>query len=282
MIGTVLRLLWRLFVGVIAIILAYATVFFFYPYLRGRVSFLVSMVILYVFIAYFGIPFCVRLWRFVIRPRHLPHYAVTGDGWSSDPVNIAVVCKDEASLRRAMEKAGWQIADKPTLKNSLREAYAILFNQPYPTAPFSNLFLFGRKQDIGFQIQTGHPPTPRHRHHVRFWQLEEEPEKVHHHRHFWENIFELFAPRKRQIWIGTATHDVGPFALRIQNLQITHKIDAETNRERDFLIQTLKNAGVMKRRKTIAAGDPTSFRGQTIGLSIVTDGTLQVVELKKD
>lgn len=275
-----MRLLWRLFVGVIAIALAYITVFLFYPYLRNHFSLLITFVVLYVLTAYFGLPFLVRLWKLVIRPKHLPHYAVSRDGWSSDPVNIAIVCRDEAQLRRAMEQAGWHIADKPTLRNMLHEGWAILFNQSYPTAPFSRLFLLGRKQDIGFQIQTGNPPTPRHRHHIRFWQLQSEPEKPHQHLTFWENLFQLFSGRKQQIWIGTATHDVSPFALRIQNLQITHKIDAETNKERDFVIDTLTKAKRVKRLEVIAAGDPITFRGQTLGVSIVTDGRLPVVELK--
>lgn len=281
MIGTVLRLLWRLFVGLLALIFAHFTIFLFYPYLRGHFPLLVSIIILYIIVAYFGIPLLVRLWRFIIRPNHLPLYAVSRDGWSSDPVNIAIVCRNETELQRAMEKAGWQIADKATLRNSLREAWALIFNQPYPTAPFSKLFLFGRKQDIGFQIQTGNRPSPRHRHHIRFWQLTGEPEKPHHHAHFWENILELFSTRKRQIWIGTATHDVSPFALRIQNLQVTHKIDAETNKERDFVIASLENVNLIRRCETIAAGDPVIFRGQTFGLSIITDGTLKVVELKR-
>lgn len=279
MIGAGVRLLWRIFVGVLAIFIAYFTLFLFYPYLNNRFPLLVTIVILYIITAYFGIPAFVRLWRLVIRPKHLPHYAVSRDGWSSDPVNIAIVCKDEAQLRRAMEKAGWFIADKPSLRNMVREGFAILFKQSYPTAPFSSLYLFGRKQDIGFQIQTGRPASPRHRHHVRFWQLQTE-EEPHKHISFWENIFRIFPVRKRQIWIGAATHDIKPFALRIQNLQITHQIDKETNKERDYLIATLERAGMIKRCETLSAGDPIRFRGQTLGVNIVTDGTLRVVELK--
>lgn len=280
MIGTLFRLAWRALVGLVAVLLAHGTVFFFYPYLDNRFPLLINLIIIYVFTAYFGIPFLVRLWRLVLRPKHLPHYAVSRDGWSSDPVNIAFICKDEHQLHRAMASAGWRVADKITLKNSLREGWAILFNQPYPTAPFSNLFLLGRKQDIGFQIQNGTPPTPRHRHHVRFWQLSTEVKKPHHHVPFWEGIFQLFAHKKRQIWIGAATHDVRPFAIRIQNLQITHKIDAETNTERDFLINTLRTAKLIKRSETIAAGDPIIFRGQTFGMNIITDGMLTVIELR--
>ena len=42
-------------------------------------------------------------------------------------------------------------------------------NAPYPTAPFSSLYLFGRRQDVGFQEPIDN--SPRKRHHVRFWAL---------------------------------------------------------------------------------------------------------------
>lgn len=281
MIGTLLRLLWRAFVGIIAVGLAYETVFLFYPYLRHHMPFLVDIILLYLLTAYFGIPFLVRLWHLVLRPRHLPLYATSADGWSSDPVNIAIVCKSQAQLMRAMQKAGWYAADKATPRNTLRFAYAMLFKRPYPTAPFSKLYLFGRSQDLGYQIQTGMPPTPWHRHHIRFWQLlPEDNEKPHQHVTFWQNIFSLFSTRKRQIWIGAATHDVGPFALRIRNLQLTHKIDENTSAERDFVISSLKDAKLIHSCETVEAGDPVKFRGQTFGVNIVTDGTLQVIELK--
>ena len=273
-----LRLLWRAFVGIVAVVLAYGTVFLFYPYLQDHLPILINFIIIYILIAYVGIPFLVRLWHFVLKPTHLPLYAVSADGWSSDPVNIAVVCKNKKQLRRDLQKAGWREADKSSLKNAFRMAYAMAFDRSYSTAPFSKLYLFGRKQDIGFQIQTGN--SPRHRHHVRFWQLESE-EKPSDHTTFWENIFQLFTGKKQQIWIGAATHDVGPFALRIRNLQLTHKIDEQTNKERDFVIQTLETAKVVRRQEVIRAGEPVKFRGQTFGVNIVTDGTLHVVELKQ-
>lgn len=273
-----LRLLWRAFVGFVAVILAYGTVFLFYPYLDDHLPTLINFVIIYILTAYVGIPFLVRLWHLVLKPTHLPLYAVSGDGWSSDPVNIAIVCKNKQQLRRDMQRAGWREADKPTLKNSLRMGFAMALNQPYPTAPFSKLYLFGRKQDIGFQIQTGN--SPRHRHHVRFWQLESDQEPSV-HTTFWQDIFRLFTAKKQQIWIGAATHDVGPFALRVRNLQLTHQIDDQTNKERDFVIQTLETAKVIRRQEVISAGEPVKFRGQTFGVNIVTDGTLHVIELKQ-
>lgn len=279
--GTFLRLLWRIFVGAIAAVLAYETVFLFYPYLDNYLPLLINLIIIYVFVAYFGIPFLIRLWHLVLRPRHLPLYVTSADGWSSDPVNIAVVCKSQRELEKAMQKAGWFTADKVTFKNTLRFAYAMVLRRPYPTAPFSKLYLFGRHQDLGFQIQTGTPPTPWHRHHIRFWQLlPDDADKPHQHVAFWQNIFKLFTERKRQIWIGAATHDVGPFALRVNSLQVTHKIDQNTDTERDFVVNTLQKSRLVARRETIPAGEPVKFRGQTFGVNIVTDGTLQVIELR--
>lgn len=280
MIGTLLRLIWRAFVGVIAALFAYGTAFFFFPYLTDHFPMLLSLIILYIFIAYLVIPFLVRLWYLVIKPNHLPLYAVTGDGWSSDPVNIAIVCHNKKQLEKAMTRAGWSIADKVTLRSMIRMGWAIVFKRSYPTAPFSSLYLFGRRQDVGFQIQTGNPVTPRHRHHVRFWQLETPDTKQNDHLTFWQEILRLFTGKKQQIWIGTATHDIGPFAFRIRNLQVTHQIDKETNKERDFLVATLNDIHALKRTETIAAGDAISFRGQTFGVNIVTDGTLQVIELR--
>jgi len=46
---------------------------------------------------------------------------------------------------------------------------AFVLSSPYPTAPFSTLYLFGRSQDIGFQKAFGN--SPRKRHHIRFWAL---------------------------------------------------------------------------------------------------------------
>lgn len=209
MIGTLLRLLWRLFVGLIAVALAYGTTFLFYPYLRNHFPLFLDLIILYVLVAYLGIPILVRIWHLVLIPKHLPLYAVSADGWSSDPVNIAIVCRNKKQLQRAMEHSGWSIADKATVKNDLKLASALLFGRPYPTAPFSKLYLFGRHQDIGFQIQTGQPASPRHRHHIRFWQLESPSHSKHNEQAtFWKDILSVFILKKQQIWIGTATHDL--------------------------------------------------------------------------
>lgn len=277
MIGILFRIFWRILIGVVAIILAYATAFLLVPYLDRHFPLVIVIAILYILIAYFGIPSMIRLWQLVFPPKHLPHYAVSADGWSSDPINIAIVAKNRRALMRAMKKSGWHVADKVTPRTFVKFIAATIFSQSYPTAPFSKLYLLGRPQDIGFQIQSGTPPSPRHRHHVRFWLLT--PAKRH-DTMFWHGILRLFMRNQKQIWIGAATHDVNVFGLRKQNLQMTHRIDADTNKERDFLVKSLQKSNFVRRKDIIPAGNPIAFKGQTFGVDIVTDGTLTVIEIK--
>jgi hypothetical protein len=282
MIGILFRLLWRALVLSLAVAIAYGIVFALFPYLRNQMPTALVVIILYVLVAYFTIPLLVRLWRVAIKPNHLPLYATTRDGWASDPVNIAIVCRSRRQLIQDMRRAGWEVADRVTPTTMLKMAYAVVLNKPYPTAPFSSLYLFDRKQDIGFQIQTGQPATPRHRHHVRFWQLPEALAEDDVSHGFWHALLQRFVYKRRQIWIGAATHDIAPFALRMRNLQITHQIDSNTAQERDFLIDTLKKADVLKRTEIISSGHKLKFRGQTFGVNIVLDGSLTVVQLKSN
>ncbi len=282
MIGTLLRILWRVFVGILAIGFAYSTFFLLYPYLGYRLPLLINLIILYILLAYFIIPLLLRLWHLVYRNHHLPLYATSADGWSSDPINIAVVCRNRRELKRHMTRSGWRVADPANFRNSIRLLVAIFLNKSYPTAPFSNLYLFGRPHDIGFQIESADPPSPRHRHHVRFWQLTAtNTKKQHDHTKFWQSIFQLFPAKKRQIWIGAATHDIGSIALSVNSLQITHKIDSHTDKERDYVIKTLEQSHAILRKETVTAGEPIKFRGQTFGVNIVTTGKLKVLELRK-
>jgi hypothetical protein len=239
-----------------------------------------AIFIVYCFFAYLVIPLGFRFWQLVFKPNHLPVYAITSDGWASDPVNIVIVSQSRWQFMSSMRLARWVKADPSSLVNLAKMLFAMVLRKPYPAAPFSKLYLFGRKQDVGFQIQTGTPPTPWHRHHVRFWRLRE-GEVTHQHHSFWQNLLLRFFGRKKQVWVGSATHDIRPFALRWRNLQVTHWIDEDTNKERDFLIQSLKDIGAVKSVSEIKAGEPLKFRGQTFGVGIVVDGYVKVVELKR-
>jgi hypothetical protein len=84
-----------------------------------------------------------------------------------DPVNF--VLTGTLQLHAAFKLAGWSETDRLGLASSWRMVVAFVSNSPYPTAPFSTLYIFGRGQDVGFQkaIDSG----PRQRHQIRFWAL---------------------------------------------------------------------------------------------------------------
>ena len=78
-----------------------------------------------------------------------------------DPVNL-VVTGTLKQLHAAFKLAGWSEADRLGLASSWRMVRAFLLNSPYPTAPFSTLYLFGRCQDVGFQKAIDNSPRKRH------------------------------------------------------------------------------------------------------------------------
>lgn len=281
MIGFVIRTLWRLLVLALGIVLTYFVAFVAFPVLNSELPLYLVLLVLYIGVAYFGMPTLIRTWRLIIRPNHIPLYATTPDGIPSDPVNIAVVAKSRRQFISTMKKAGWYTADKATLRTALREAYAILFDKPYPNAPFSPLYLFNRTFDVGFQIPYGESGSPRHRHHVRFWQLIDlETPSDDEHFKFWAKHFRRFIGREKTIWIGAAIDDTNIYAIRWYNLQITHNTHPLHYRERDYLIKTLREADSVKSVSEVKAGDPFQIQSQQIGRRFVCDGRLSIVELK--
>jgi hypothetical protein len=281
-IGFLLRSIWRLIVLALGVALAYS-VFVLFPFLDRQIPFFFALLIFYIGIAYFALPALIRTWRLIIRPNHIPLYATTPDGIPSDPVNLAIVASSRKELIEAMTRAGWFVAERATLRTALREAYAILFDKPYPNAPFSPLFLFNRTFDIGFELPYGKNGSPRQRHHVRFWQMIDlESKEDDAHFRFWFKHFRRFIGRDKTVWIGAAIDDVNVFGIRWYNLQITHNTHPLHYRERDFLIKSLRDSGAIRSVTEVRAGDPFHIRSQQVGNSYVSDGRLSIVELKKN
>ena len=138
-----------------------------------------------------------------------------------DAVNIAFVGSEE-ELHRAMAIAHWYPADPITLKTSLRIAADVLERKPYPDAPVSNLYLWGRKQDLAFEQPVGN--SPKQRHHVRFWRSAVVDEKG------------------EPLWLGSATYDTRVEISRT-TLGITHRISPDIDSERNKLVTDTEQAG---------------------------------------
>jgi hypothetical protein len=100
-----------------------------------------------------------------------PRITQTGDHHPGDPLNVALV-GTQVELEGAMQAAGWYKAAALGVKSDLKIAADTVLSRPDVTAPVSNLFLFGRKEDLAFEQPVGN--NPRHRHHVRFWKTASE------------------------------------------------------------------------------------------------------------
>lgn len=268
----------RTTVFLLGVTFVYLAIWKFFPFFDNRVPLALALLTTYVFTAYFFIPAVIRFIRLFLRPNHIPLYCITPDGFASDPINIGIV-GTRAEIIKAMTKAGWHSADKHTLRNILKLGMSFFFRRPYPTAPFSTLYLFGRKQDLGFQLPV--EASVSNRHHVRLWACHlDGPEAFHEHVHFWRRFHRPFkTDDNRQLWVGAACRDVGIVPIR-HNAQFTHMVDPDTNAERDLIINSLKKSRKVAKIRTVRVGAPYELRNRTIGGLLRADGRMRICILK--
>jgi hypothetical protein len=200
-----------------------------------RLPWILALSATYALAAYVILPRVVRMSLKILQRKSVPSFTLTGDGLPGDPVNLVLI-GELATLRAAFAAAGWTEADVLGLKSSWKMVVAFILNRPYPSAPFSTLYLFGRGQDAGFQKAIDR--SPRKRHHIRFWALSlERAEATLNTPKFWlnEDRPPLDAPA---LWVGAGTRDTG-FSLTRFTFQVTHATDDDANAERDFVIDEL-------------------------------------------
>jgi len=233
------RLVQRLLVLLLGAVSVWLIVFVVFRIADRRLPWILALSATYGLAAYVILPRVVRMSLKILQRRSVPSFTTTGDGLPGDPVNLVLV-GDALQLRTAFAAAGWSQADRLGLASSWRMIRTFLSNSPYPTAPFSTLYLFGRGQDIGFQKAIG--DSPRKRHHIRFWSLSlERAQDSLGTAEFWLNA-DRPSDDLRALWIGAGTKDTG-ISLTKLTFQITHATDSDTNAERDFIITELTRIG---------------------------------------
>jgi hypothetical protein len=289
MVRFLFRTLWRLLILVLGIAALSFIVMALWPESNNRFLIFITLLTTYCLMTYFVIPNLMRLFHVFSRPNHIPLYVTTGDGWPSDPVNLAIIVKDFNHLEQSMNKAGWYTSDPLTFKNGIREAVSIALDRYYPEAPLSNLYLFDRPHDVGFSIPTRDSGSARTRHHVRFWRLQE-PEpgtRNESHYHFWQEKLKHVFGRKREIWIGAATEDHRLVGVQWRTGQITHGVSHEADKERDFVIQSLVNQKNVTKVSLSEPGEQLRFHGQQLHfrrrqfrMFYISDGSIKIVKLK--
>ncbi|MGH7134755.1 MAG: LssY C-terminal domain-containing protein [Pirellulales bacterium] len=214
----------------------------------------VVLLALYVLTAYVALP---QAWRhFEHHPVMVeaPKISYTVDGIPGDPLNLALVGSQDEVVA-AMLAAGWHPADPTTLRSSLHIAESVVLKRTYETAPVSNLYVWGRKQDLAFELPV--EENARQRHHVRYWRSS------------------ALGIGDRPLWIGAATFDR---SVGISHLtgKITHHIAADIDAERDHVMATLTHAGQLTETFQVTGVGGTLDGRNGGGDRYFTDGELTI------
>jgi len=141
---------------------------------------------------------------------------------TGDPLNIAVVGSPD-DIYYAFIRAGWDETETVKLSSSLKMLGSLVTGGEYRYSPVSDLYVFGRAQDVAFQKAR---KNINERNHLRLWMTpvsyEGEP-----------------------VWIGQISRDIG---IRFTKKTITtHKIDANVDETREYLVENLAYNQVLEK-----------------------------------
>ncbi|WP_424630497.1 LssY C-terminal domain-containing protein [Bradyrhizobium sp. SYSU BS000235] len=244
------RFLQRMVIFGLGIFCVWLIVFVVFETADHRLPWILAVAVTYGIAAYVILPRAVRMGLKILKHKRVPSYTITGDGLPGDPVNIALIGTLQ-QLRAAFAALGWSEADQLDFASSWGMVRAFVFNSPYPSAPFSTLYLFGRGQDIGFQKAIDN--SPRKRHHIRFWALSPtRAQDTWGAADFWQTS-QRPPDSERALWVGAGTRDTGLSFTRM-TFQITHATDADTNAERDYIVGELRRDRSIEAEQVYQAG----------------------------
>jgi len=224
-------------------------------------SILLGVFGIWAFLSYITIPRVHRRLTKLYLPDYYIGRARTGEGLLSDPINVAFI-GSKKDVINVMQKAGWVQADKMSTKTALKMVTHTLSRKSYPGAPVHSMYLFNKKQDFTFQQEIGGTTTKRH--HIRFWKTPKG----------W-----YLPGGAKADWLAAATYDK-KVGLSLFTLQITHKINADIDTERDFVVNTIikSNPGAKVEIKKKFSSAYHDINGG--GDMIKTDGSMPFVRFR--
>jgi hypothetical protein len=182
-----------------------------------------------------------------------PKITRTKSGAAGDPINMLFVgSKDQVT--QSFHQAGWLIPDPITPQTSERIAVDSLAHRSYPTAPVSNLYVFGRFQDLAFEKPTN---DVRNRGHIRIWKTG------------------MFL-NGQLIWVGAASYDSG-IELSGTNHLPTHHMAPTVDLERNTVGADLEKTDLVKAEAEVAFTPPIVYARNGGGDYYESDGDVLVV-----
>jgi len=213
-----------------------------------------ALALAYYLLAYWITPLLWTHYEHHPKMESAPKFTLTREGIPGDALNIAVI-GEQADVIHSMIASGWFPADPVTFKSSMKITTSALFGKPYPTAPVSNLYLFGRIEDLAFEQPV--EGNTRQRHHVRFWRSAELGEDG------------------KPLWLGAATFDRSVGVSHLTG-KITHHVAPDIDAERDKIIADLTGHQQLTAEYQVTGIGSTFWGRNGGGDSYFTDGELTV------
>jgi hypothetical protein len=175
-----------------------------------------------------------------------------------DMVNFVII-GSQKDVQAALEVATWHVADTDNRKAVLNAIMETYDSKDYLAMPMSTLFLFGRKQDFGYEMAEPIAMVAS-RNHFRIWKAP-------------------FTWKGQEVWVGAGTHDIG-FAKDKRNNNVTHKIDPAVDGERDNIGSSLQKANKTKLLSYYLPSNPVQEAKNATGDGYHSDGRLLVIFLQ--
>lgn len=175
-----------------------------------------------------------------------------------DMVNFIII-GNQQKVQEALTAADWHVADRDVKESVLKAALETYQKKAYLAMPMSELYLFGRVQDFGYE-QAEPYAVVASRHHFRIWKAP-------------------FQYNGQDVWAGAGTHDIG-FEKDQRNGKVTHKIDPAVDGERDNIGATLQKTDKVKTLTYYLPPNAVQDARNATGGGYHSDGRILVVQLQ--
>jgi hypothetical protein len=175
-----------------------------------------------------------------------------------DMVNFVLI-GSEKQVQDALAAANWHVADTSTPGAVAKAILMATQKEDYLQMPMSQLYLFDRVQDFGYEMAEPYAMVAS-RHHFRIWKS-------------------TLTYNGLPVWAGAGTHDIG-FEKDQRNGKVTHKIDPMVDGERDHIGESLQQAGQIRMMHYFTPSDPIQDARNATGGGYQSDGRVLVMFLQ--
>lgn len=155
--------------------------------------------------------------EFVTALEALPCCATNEEGTrNGDPLNLVIIGGVEDAFA-SLVRRGWSPTEVTWKGSVMRIVSSAISRERYPYAPISNLYLFGRKQDIALQKSRD---NIHQRNHLRLWRS-------------------AMLYHGKPVWVGQISRDIGSRMTIHSPTFTTHKIDPDVDEAGRALMEDL-------------------------------------------